>query len=36
MKNPEKGPKKCYSQVKKILSQNLQNSRDVGSFMSHV
>jgi len=36
IKNPEKGPNKCFSQVKKISSQTLQNSRDVGSFMSHV
>jgi len=32
MKNTEKGPNKCFSQVKKIYPHK-QNSRDVGSFM---
>ena len=34
MKNPLKGPNMCFSQVKKILSQTLQNPRSVGSFMT--
>jgi len=32
MKNPLKGPNKCFSQVKKNIVPPLQNPRDVNSY----